>query len=164
MEVAGNVDTENRNIQVNNQGKGLHQEWDIIYADEWKGEPGKGELNEEFGLYVERPFFVITEMGSKRYLDLINTRNFALKTPNGRNTQVWYFDQKSLTIKSKPHKQSWDIKSSGKSNEMQIWSTNSRWYQLFKYTGDKTRTFVNFQYNQRVLHATKDAEGEAIRV
>jgi hypothetical protein len=32
--------------------------WDVIYVDEWKGEPGKGELNEDFGLYVERDFYV----------------------------------------------------------------------------------------------------------
>lgn len=87
MEVVGNVDTENRNIGVNPQNNnGLNQQWDIIYADEWKGEPGKGELNEEFGLYVERPFYVVSELSSKKYLDLINNRNFALKTPNGRNT------------------------------------------------------------------------------
>jgi hypothetical protein len=86
LEVVGNVDQENRNIGVNNQSNGLHQQWDIIYADEWKGEPGKGELNEEFGLYVERPFYVISELKSHKYLDLIGNRNFSLKTLNGRNT------------------------------------------------------------------------------
>jgi hypothetical protein len=116
MEVIGNVDQENRNIGVNNNGNGLHQEWDIIYADEWKGEPGKGELNEDFGLYVERPFYVVTEMKSNRYLDLINNRNFVVKTSNGRNTQVWYFHQQTLTIRSKYNNQSWDIKNSGKTN------------------------------------------------
>jgi hypothetical protein len=38
----------------------MNQQWDIVYADQWKGEPGKGELNEDFGLYVERDFFVVT--------------------------------------------------------------------------------------------------------
>jgi hypothetical protein len=129
LEVQGNVDTENRNIVVTNQNnKGLHQQWDIVYADEWKGEPGKGELNQEFGLYVERPFYIVTEMNSHRYVDLINNRNMVLKVPNGRNTQVWYFHQQSLSIRTKYNNQSWDIKSSGKSNDMQIWSTNSRWW------------------------------------
>jgi hypothetical protein len=87
MEVQGNVDQENRNLGVNTQStNAIHQQWDIIYADEWKGEPVKGELNEEFGLYVERPFFVQTQMKSNRYLDIINNRNIVLKTPNGRNT------------------------------------------------------------------------------
>jgi hypothetical protein len=109
MEVQGNVDQENRNIGVNNGNNGLHQQWDIIYADEWKGEPGKGELNEEFGLYVERPFYVVSELASHKFLDIINNRNFVLKTSNGRNTQVWYFHQQSLTIRTKYNNQSWDI-------------------------------------------------------
>jgi type IV secretory pathway VirD2 relaxase len=96
----------------------LNQQWDIVYADEWKGEPKKGELNEDFGLYVERDFFVVTEMKSNRYLDLINNRNFVLKTPNGRRTQVWYFHQQSLTIRTRYNNQSWDIKNSGKTNDM----------------------------------------------
>jgi hypothetical protein len=60
--------------------------WDVIYVDEWKGEPGKGELNEDFGLYVERPFYVVSALASGRYLDLINNRNMVIKVPNGRKT------------------------------------------------------------------------------
>jgi hypothetical protein len=128
LEVQGNVDTEQRNIGVNTQKNAIYQQWDIVYADEWKGEPGKGELNEDFGLYVERDFYVVTEMKSHRYLDLINNRNFVIKTPNGRRTQVWYFHQQSLTIRTRYNNQSWDIQNSGKTNNMQIWSTNSRWW------------------------------------
>jgi hypothetical protein len=91
LEVVGNVDAENRNIGVNTQSNGIHQQWDIVYADEWKGEPTKGQMNERFGLYVERDFYVVTSLPSKRYLDLINNRNMVIKTPNGRRTQVWYF-------------------------------------------------------------------------
>jgi hypothetical protein len=101
VEVIGGVDAENRNIGVNTDNTGIHQDWDIVYADEWKGEPGKGELNEEFGLYVERPFYVVSELASHKFLDIINNRNFVLKTSNGRNTQVWYFHQQSLTIRTK---------------------------------------------------------------
>jgi hypothetical protein len=99
-----------------------------VYVDEWKGEPGKGELNEDFGLYVERDFHVVTQLSSGRYLDLINNRSIVIKTPNGRNTQRWYFDQRSLTIKTRLNNQSFDIKSSGRTNNMQIWSTNSGWW------------------------------------
>jgi hypothetical protein len=101
-------------------------------------------------------------MKSKKYLDLINNRNFALKTSNGRKSQIWYFHQQSLTIRSKYNNQSWDIKSSGKTNDMQIWSTNSRWWQLFKYSGSN---FVNFQNANRILHtSTKDIEGQPVIV
>jgi hypothetical protein len=79
----------------------ISQQWDIIYADEYPDEPTKGELNKDFGLYVERPFYITTALNSRRYLDLINNRNMVIKTPNGRNTQIWYFDQRTLTIKTK---------------------------------------------------------------
>ena len=87
----------------------INQQWDIIYADEYPEEPVKGELNKDFGLYVERPFYIVSQLKSNRYLDLLDNRRFAIKTPNGRNTQIWYFHQQSLTIKTKLNNQSWDI-------------------------------------------------------
>jgi hypothetical protein len=56
-----------------------------------KADPKKGELNEDFNLYVERPFHVISKLPANRYLDLIG-RNIVIKTPNGFNTQSWWFD------------------------------------------------------------------------
>jgi hypothetical protein len=85
-------------------------------------------LNEDFGLYVERDFYVVSQMTDNRYLDLINNRNMVIKTSNTRNTQTWYFDQRSLTIKTRLNNQSWDIRSSGRTNDAQIWSTNSGWW------------------------------------
>jgi len=62
LDVHGGVDEENRNIIVWNKHKGLNQQWDVIYADQYEGEPGKGELNEMFGLYVERPFYIVSKL------------------------------------------------------------------------------------------------------
>jgi hypothetical protein len=92
MDVSRNRDAENQNIHMWNKHGGLNQQWDIIYADQWKRDPKKGELNTRFGLYVERPFYVITKMTSGRYLDILG-RNLVIKTSNGRNTQQWYFHQ-----------------------------------------------------------------------
>jgi len=39
LEVQGGVDGENKNIAVNVQKNALYQQWDIMYVDEWKGEP-----------------------------------------------------------------------------------------------------------------------------
>jgi hypothetical protein len=128
LDVQGGVDAENRQMIVWNKHGKINQQFDIIYVDEWPEEPKKGELNEDYGLYVERPFYIQTALASHRYLDLINNRNMVIKIPNGRNTQVWYFDQKSKTIKTKLNNQSWDIKSAGKTNNMQVWSTNSGWF------------------------------------
>jgi hypothetical protein len=122
-----NTDAENRNIMVGNRGKDIRQQWEVIYVDEYS-EPKKGELNSDFGLYVERDFYVVNQMASHKYLDLINNRNMVIKTQNGRRTQVWYFHQQSKTIRTRYNNQSWDIKSAGRTNNMQIWSTNSGWF------------------------------------
>jgi hypothetical protein len=100
-DIQGGVDAENRNILVWNKHGKLNQQWDIVYADEWEGEPGKGEFNERFGLYVERPFYVVSQLPSHRYLDITDSRQMRIKTPNGRKSQVWWFDQASLTIRTK---------------------------------------------------------------
>ena len=128
MDVSGGVDAENRNIIMYTKHGKINQQFDLIYVDDWKGEPKKGEMNERFGLYVERPFYIVSQLPSNRYLDLINNRNMVIKTPNGRNTQIWYFHQQSLTIRTKYNNQSWDIQSSGRTKNMQIWSTNSGWW------------------------------------
>ena len=85
-DVQGGVDGENKNVMVNNNDGKINQQWDVIYTDEYKAEPVKGELNERFGLYVERDFYVISTLSSGRYLDVVNNRNFAIKTRNGRKT------------------------------------------------------------------------------
>jgi uncharacterized protein YdaT len=128
MDVSGGVDAENRNIIVWKKHGKINQQFDIIYADQWKRDPKKGELNKYFGLYVERNFFIVSRMSSARYLDLINNRNMVIKTQNGRKSQLWYFDQRSLTIKSRAINRSWDIVSSGKNRNMQVWSTSSQWW------------------------------------
>jgi membrane carboxypeptidase/penicillin-binding protein PbpC len=128
LEVQEGIDTQGRNIWVNNKNGAIQQLWDVIYVDEWKDDPKKGELNEDFGLYVDRTFHVVSQLSSNRYLDLINNRNMVIKTSNTRKTQEWWFDQNTLTIKSRINNQSWDIKNSGKTNVMQVWSTNSRWW------------------------------------
>jgi hypothetical protein len=58
----------------------------VIYVDEWKLPPKKGEFSPDFGLYVERPFYIISQLASGRYLDLTDNRNMAIKTRNGRKT------------------------------------------------------------------------------
>jgi hypothetical protein len=118
LHVQGNLDQENRNIEVQNKDGKINQQWDIVYADEWKGEPGKGELNEKFGLYVERDFHVVSQLPENRYLEVYDNRNMNIKTSNGRRQQVWYFHQQSLTIRTRYNNQSWDIKNSGKTNNM----------------------------------------------
>jgi hypothetical protein len=63
MWVQGDVDDENRQIYVQNRQNKLSQQWVIIYADQWKRDPRKGELNKRFGMYVERPFYIVSRLG-----------------------------------------------------------------------------------------------------
>ena len=99
VDVSGGVDVENRNIIVHNKHNGLNQQWDIMYVDAMKPDPKKGELNKDFGLYVQRPFHIVSQMPTHKYLDIIG-RGLVIKTPNGRSSQVFWFDQRSKTIKS----------------------------------------------------------------
>lgn len=99
MDVSGGADQEGRNIIVWNKHGRVNQQWDIVYADEMKDEPKKGELNKDFGFYVERPFHIVSQMAANRYLDVLGN-NMVIKTPNGYDTQVWWFDQKSRTVKN----------------------------------------------------------------
>jgi hypothetical protein len=128
LDVQSGLDQENRNILVWGRHGKINQQWDIIYADQWKGEPTKGQMNKEFGMVVERDFYIKTQMGSGRFIDLVNNRDLVIKTRNGLKSQRWYFDQKSLTIKTRYNNYSWNIVQNGKSSKIQIYSTNSNWW------------------------------------
>ena len=82
LDIANALDNENRNIVAATKNSKINQQWDIIYVDEWKGEPTKGQLNEDIGLYVERDFYVVSQLPDNRYLDLVSRRNMVIKTSN----------------------------------------------------------------------------------
>jgi len=68
MEVYQNKDLEKQQIRLNRRNNKLYQQWDIIYVNDFKGEPKKGELNEDYGFYVERPFHIISQLPRRRYV------------------------------------------------------------------------------------------------
>jgi hypothetical protein len=41
FDVSGGVDNENRNVIIYNKHGKINQQWDVLYTDEWKGEPVK---------------------------------------------------------------------------------------------------------------------------
>ena len=127
LDIHSGRDEENREIIAWNRHGKINQQWDIVYVDEWK-EYKKGELNVEFGLYVERNFHIVSQLPAHRYLSIIDGRNMVIKTANSLNSQLWYFDQASLTIRTRENNRSWDITNSGRNQNMQVWNTNSGWY------------------------------------
>jgi len=159
IKVSGAHDSNHRNIEVQNKAKGWEYEFDIVYEKDWIEDPKKGELNKDFGLYVDRTFFIVSGLKSGRYIDYLG-RNMVIKTQNGRKSQEFYFHQQSRTIRSRQHNWSFDIQSSGRSSNMHLWSTNSGWWQIFKYDGTY---FTNIQ-NKKVLDVAGGRDKEANNV
>ena len=109
----------------------------------------KGELNKDWGYRIETPFYIVSSSDSGRYLDLLSNQ-MVIKTPNGRTSQQWFFNQQTKTIRSwRTRSYSWTVKK----NNMVVGGTNSEWYQLFKYDTEK----LNF-YNVKDLKVL-DVEG-----
>ena len=127
MDVSGGADAENRDIYMTKFHGRTSQQWDLVYAKDWKGEPTTGEWNREYGMIVNKDFYIISTLGRGRYIDYLG-RNLVIKTQNGRTSQKWYFHQPSRTVRSRPTNQSIDIHNSGKSNHLQYYSTSSRWW------------------------------------
>jgi hypothetical protein len=76
-------------------------------------------MNSKFGFYVERDFHIVSALGKNKYLDLDNSNRYAvIKTSNGRKQQVWYFDQRSLTVKTRYNNRSLDIYNSGRTKTL----------------------------------------------
>jgi hypothetical protein len=120
-------------------------------------------LNKEYGFYVERPFYIISMCGEKRYMDVIDGRNVVVKTPNEFDSQVWYFDQRTKTIMNTLHKnKSLDIQNSGNTNNMQVWSTNGGWFQKFKFS----QNYLKNVQNGKVIEIVngRDEEGSNVGV
>jgi len=159
LDIEGGKDWEGQQCIAWNKHGGLNQQFDIVYEDEWPDEPKKNELNEKFGMVVDRSFYIVSQLPGRRYLDMVGN-DFVIKTRNGRTSQQWYFHQPSLTIRSRTNNQSWDIVSNGGSNNIRITSTNSKWWQLFKYEAEH---FVNM-WNKKALDVSggKDVEGQKV--
>lgn len=100
LDVHSGMDTEGRQVIVWNKHNGVNQQWDIVYVDEAKPEPKKGQMSPKWGFIVERPFYIVSELKSNRHLTQLNGPHQAIiKTSNGNKSQKFYFDQKTRTIK-----------------------------------------------------------------
>jgi len=100
LDVHSAKDTENRQVIMWNRHNGLNQQWDIIYVSDYKGPAKKGEKSDKFGFYVERPFYIVSDMPRHRYIDCKGGRNIVINYPHGGKSQQWFFDMKTRTIKS----------------------------------------------------------------
>ena len=107
-------DTHMRHVRVLGLNKSRpEQKFEILYLDQWKRDPVKGELNRDFGFRVDVDFHIVSELASRRYVENYDSKP-AIKTPNGRPHQRWYFNQATRTIKSRATNQSIAIQSNGR--------------------------------------------------
>jgi len=100
LDINGARDRENEQIILWKKHNGINQQWDVQYVDDLPKELKKGDMNKEFGMKIESDFHIVTKMGSGRFIDRVGN-DVVLKTPNDRQTQIWYFDNKSKTIKNR---------------------------------------------------------------
>jgi len=82
-------------------GKPIYQQWEVVYYDDLPKDPKKGELHPEYGLYIERPFYIVSDMPTGRYLDNVGDTFPVIKHRNGNSSQVWTFKFKLWTIENK---------------------------------------------------------------
>jgi hypothetical protein len=85
--VQGNHDSENRAVYRENNkkttGDNWYQLWDIVYVD---AAPNLEEgFADDWGMYINRPFHIVSEFGENRFLDLISNRG-VIKMANHRDT------------------------------------------------------------------------------
>jgi hypothetical protein len=111
----------------------------------------KGEFHPEYGMYCQRDFYI--QSWGNKYIDVLNNRNMVVKTPNGRNTQVWQFNCNYMTIENRRYPM--QINNKGNSNQMIVINNsnaNKWWWRDFKYVNGQ---FINSQ-NGKAIDATSN--------
>jgi bacillopeptidase F (M6 metalloprotease family) len=116
-------------IQVKRADR-ANQRWKVVYLDKAKKEPTSG-LNEEFGFYINRPFYLISRLPMRRVAQCHGANNIALnRWLKNRKDQMFVFDGVSKTIRSHNWKNNaMEIQSNGNSANLRMTSgINSRWW------------------------------------
>jgi len=140
LEVQGNKCQEGQPVVAWKKHNGKNQRWIIRYNENDGTDIQRKGKDSYFGLQINEPFYAFSKGENKKWtMEVVGGRNLALKRfERNKETQQFYLDPVTKTIKSVAYKdQSWDIQNAGQSNNMQIWKTNGRWFQMFKYVGDR---------------------------
>jgi hypothetical protein len=94
-------------------------------------------MNKEFGLEINRPFYIVSKMWMSRVATLAGM-DIKLQTLSRTNLgQQFFFDGASKTIKNQQRKDiSLEIQGAGKGTNLRMSKTTARWFQLFYYRND----------------------------
>jgi hypothetical protein len=99
LDVTGSKDVEGQAVIVHQRHNGANQRWKIVYTDTVKTET-KG-LNEEFGFYINRPFYLVSELPFNRVAEMLNGNNIVLKRwRNNQRQQQFWFDEVTKVIRN----------------------------------------------------------------
>jgi hypothetical protein len=164
VSVEGSKDDEGASVKAEACNNGAGQKWKILYEDKAEKAKTKG-LNTDFGMEINRPFFIVSKMFGERVIECIGANNLVLRTPvprRDRKAQHFVFDEVSKTIKSVQwNTYSMTIQNQGRSNNLRVERTNSRWFQLFEYKNNK---FVNEKGKVVEIAGGVDRENANIQV
>jgi len=161
LDVGGAKDAEGQKVQQWGRHNGANQRWKVVYVDEATPDQTKG-LNKDFGLFVNRPFFIISRLPMERAIEVVDGRKVVINTRADRNAQHFIFNPKTKTIDSIAYKgKSLDIQNDGRSNNLQVWNTSSRWYQLFRLKGE---TLLNEKGKVIEVSGGHDDDGQNVQV
>jgi hypothetical protein len=159
--VQGNHDSENRAVYRENSKKDEdYQKWNIVYSDSEEAKEDDDGYSKDWGMHINRPFHIVSEVGENRHIDLVSNR-MVIKTHSNRNTQVFKFDWKTKTIKSKGYSTEWSHSIDMRNTWMYVYGTGSQWHQLFRYNST-TRQFYNQRGKVLDIKGNKDQEGEYV--
>jgi len=79
---------------------GANQRWVIKYLDSDNYEEKTKGLNKEYGLHINRPFYIVSKLPMKRVVEVIGGRNLQLKDrQTNKKSQQFVFDITTKTIR-----------------------------------------------------------------
>lgn len=130
MEVQANQCREGQNVIAWKKHNGKNQRWIIKYNENNGSDIQRTGKDSYYGLIINEPFYAFSKANSQLTIEVIGGKNLSVKKfERNKQSQQFFLDAKTKTIKSVSYKdKSWDIQDSGKSNNMQIWKTNYRWF------------------------------------
>jgi len=131
LDVSGGRDVEGNKVQVWKKNGSKAQSWKIVYYSDAEKYQEKG-MNKDRGLFVNRPFYIVSKLVMERAVEFVGGGNLVLRTMlYGRNghAQHFFLDAKTQTIKSNTWKnKSLNIEGNGNSRNLYMRGTNARWF------------------------------------
>jgi hypothetical protein len=121
-------DLERSDVKAIKKSGSMSQKWTIVYVDEYQ-ETKDGELDKHYGFIAKKPFHLVSTLPDGRYLDIIGNQ-IVIKKRNGFNSQQWYWDPRTKSIKSvKTNSRSMTINGNGRHNSIGLFHSGGHWWQ-----------------------------------